>query len=114
MALSPEDMARLANLAHIELTEEECLELAPQLGVIIDSVAVVSKVAKDDIVPTSHSLNLTNVFRQDVVTNAANLAQLDRQDNGGHNDFRQKVLDNAPAQEDLRFKVPHILAEEDQ
>ncbi len=67
MPLSPDDVAELARLARIELTPDELAHLAPQLDVILESVAHVSDVAADDIPPSSHALPLTNVFRPDVV-----------------------------------------------
>lgn len=96
MALSPEDVAALARLARIEMTDEELVHLAPQLDVILESVASVSDVATDDIPPTSHALPLTNVFREDVVR--PSLAVDD-------------VLAGAPASEQDRFRVPRILGE---
>ena len=66
MALTAEDVASLARLARIELSEAELEVLAPQLDVILESVARVSEVAAQDIPPTSHAL-LTNVFREDVL-----------------------------------------------
>lgn len=98
MALSPDDIARLGNLARIELTNAECARLAPQLDVILESVALVSAVASKDIKPTSHPLPLTNVFRQDEVK-----ASLSVED----------ALAMAPAMESDRFRVPRILEEED-
>ncbi|HEX5383544.1 MAG TPA: Asp-tRNA(Asn)/Glu-tRNA(Gln) amidotransferase subunit GatC [Propionibacteriaceae bacterium] len=97
MALSPTDVAELARLARIELTDDELAHLAPQLDVILESVAHVSDVAADDIPPTSHALPLTNVFRPDVVTPSLP---------------RETVLDQAPAAEQDRFRVPRILGEE--
>ena len=97
MALSPSDVARLADLARIELTDDELERLAPQLGVILDAVADVSKVAGPDVVPMSHAVPLTNVFRPDVVK--PSLAPED-------------VLAAAPASEDGRFRVPRTMDEE--
>lgn len=97
MALSPDDVAALARLARIELTDEELAHLAPQLDVILESVASVADVAAADIPPTSHALPLTNVFREDVVR--PSLAVED-------------VLAGAPAAEQDRFRVPRILGEE--
>ena len=68
MALTAADVARLGELARIRLTDEELAHLAPQLDVILTSVARVTEVAGDDVPPTSHALPLTNVFREDVVT----------------------------------------------
>ena len=97
MALSPDDVAELARLARIELTVDELARLAPQLEVILESVASVADVAGDDIPPTSHALPLTNVFRPDQLTPSLPLAD---------------VLAGAPASEQDRFRVPRILGEE--
>jgi aspartyl-tRNA(Asn)/glutamyl-tRNA(Gln) amidotransferase subunit C len=95
--LTPDDVADLARLARIELTDAELEHLAPQLDVILESVAHVSDVAADDIPPTSHALPLTNVFRADVVRPSLP---------------REAVLDQAPAAEEDRFRVPRILGEQ--
>ena len=97
MALTPADVARLGALARVRLTEEELVYLAPQLDVILASVARVAEVAGDDVPPTSHALALTNVFREDVV--AESLPQ-------------EAVLAGAPSTQDGRFRVPQILVEE--
>ncbi|MCW2805703.1 MAG: aspartyl-tRNA(Asn)/glutamyl-tRNA(Gln) amidotransferase subunit [Propionibacteriaceae bacterium] len=96
MALSPEDVADLARLARIALTREELEHLAPQLDVILESVAHVADVAADDIPPTSHALPLTNVFRDDVVVPSLP---------------REEALAGAPAAELDRFRVPRILGD---
>ena len=97
MALTTEDVASLARLARIELTEAELKVLAPQLDVILESVAQVSEVAAQDIPPTSHALPLTNVFREDELRPSLP---------------RREVLAGAPAAEQMRFRVPRILGEE--
>lgn len=97
MALTTADVARLAELARIELSTEQLERLAPQLDVILDAVASVSEVAGADVEPMSHALPLTNVFRDDVVTPSLPAAA---------------VLAGAPAVEDDRFRVPRILGEE--
>ena len=65
--ITRDEVAHLANLARIDLDDAELDHLAPQLSVILESVASISGVAADDIPPTSHALPLTNVFREDVV-----------------------------------------------
>ncbi|HZA31773.1 MAG TPA: Asp-tRNA(Asn)/Glu-tRNA(Gln) amidotransferase subunit GatC [Propionibacteriaceae bacterium] len=97
VALTPSDVADLARLARIELTADELEHLAPQLKVILESVARVSEVAAEDIQPTSHALPLTNVFREDVLRPSLP---------------REEVLAGAPASELDRFRVPRILGEE--
>lgn len=96
MALTVEDVARLADLARIELTEEELEHLAPQLDVILESVASVSEVADKDIPATSHAISMENVFRDDEVKLSWD---------------PQSMLAGAPAVEDDQFLVPRILGE---
>ena len=95
--ISRDELAHLATLARIDLTDAELDHLAPQLSVILESVASISGVADDDIPPTSHALPLTNVFRADVVVPGLTA---------------EEALSGAPEQEDQRFKVPRILGDE--
>ncbi len=97
MAITPAEIAKLASLARIELTEVELVTLAPQLDVILDAVAQVTQVASPDIPPTSHALPLVNVFRADEVRPSLSA---------------QAALSGAPYSEDGRFRVPQILGEE--
>jgi aspartyl-tRNA(Asn)/glutamyl-tRNA(Gln) amidotransferase subunit C len=97
VAITAAEVARLGELARIRLTEEETEMLAPQLDVILGAVATVSEVAADDIPPTSHALDLTNVFRPDAIQPSLSA---------------EAVLAGAPATEDGRFRVPRILGEE--
>ena len=96
-SISRDEVAHLANLARIDLTDAELDHLAPQLSVILESVASLSEVAAGDIPPTSHALPLTNVFREDVVTPSLTPEQ---------------ALSGAPEVEQQRFSVPRILGEE--
>lgn len=95
--ISRDEVAHLARLARLAVTDDELDTFAGQLAVILESVASVSEVAADDIPPTSHSVPLTNVFRDDVAR--LGLTQ-------------QQALAAAPAEEDGRFRVPRILGEE--
>lgn len=92
-----EDVAHLANLARIDLSDAELDKLAPQLSVILDSVAAVSEVAADDIPPTSHAVPLSNVFREDVARPGLT---------------PEEALAAAPQVDQQRFAVPRILGEE--
>ena len=96
-AISRDEVAHLARLARLAVTDEELDVFAGQLDVILQSVARVGEVAADDIPPTSHAVPLTNVFREDVVR--PGLSQ-------------QQALSDAPEAEDGRFRVPRILGEE--
>ena len=65
-SLTRAEVAHLARLARLALTDGELDRLAGQLDVILGAVARVGEVAADDIPPTSHAVPLTNVFRADV------------------------------------------------
>ena len=95
--ITRDEVAHLADLARIDLDDAELDHLAPQLSVILESVASISGVAGDDIAPTSHPLPLTNVFREDVVAPCLTPEQ---------------ALSGAPAVEAQRFSVPRILGDE--
>jgi aspartyl-tRNA(Asn)/glutamyl-tRNA(Gln) amidotransferase subunit C len=96
-AISRDEVAHLARLSRLAVTDDELDRFAGQLDVILQSVARVGEVAADDIPPTSHSVPLTNVYRDDVVQ--PSLSQAD-------------VLSGAPDQAEGRFRVPRILDEE--
>lgn len=90
------EVAHLAKLARLALTEDELDHYAGQLDVILSAVARVSEVASGDIPPTSHAVPVVNVFREDVVTTSLKAEQ---------------ALSGAPSSEESRFRVPRILDE---
>jgi aspartyl-tRNA(Asn)/glutamyl-tRNA(Gln) amidotransferase subunit C len=98
MSITRDDVAHLARLSRIALTDAELDLLAPQLDQIISAVAQVQEVAADGIPPTSHATGLTNVFREDQPRPCLTVEQ---------------ALDQAPAVEQQRFKVPRILGTEE-
>ncbi|OMH23888.1 asparaginyl/glutamyl-tRNA amidotransferase subunit C [Tersicoccus phoenicis] len=95
--ISRDDVAHLAQLARIEMSEAELETMAGELAVIVDSIASISQVAGDDVPATSHPIALSNVFREDVV---------------GETLSNEQALSGAPDVQDGRFKVPAILDEE--
>jgi aspartyl-tRNA(Asn)/glutamyl-tRNA(Gln) amidotransferase subunit C len=95
-AITREQVAHLAKLAHIEMTEEELRSMAKELDLVVDSVASVSEAAGPDVPATSHPIPLQNVFREDVV---------------GETLTAEESLFNAPDAAEGKFKVPAILDE---
>ena len=95
--ISRDDVAHLASLARLAVTEDELDTFAGQLDVILGAVARVSEVAAADIPPTSHAVAMTNVFRADEVRPSLP---------------REAVLAAAPSVEDHKFRVPRILMDE--
>jgi aspartyl-tRNA(Asn)/glutamyl-tRNA(Gln) amidotransferase subunit C len=96
-AISRDEVAHLARLSRLAVTEEELDMFAGQLDVILQSVARIGDVAAADIPPTSHSVPLSNVYRDDVVV--PGLTQ-------------EEALSGAPDVAEGRFRVPRILDEE--
>jgi aspartyl-tRNA(Asn)/glutamyl-tRNA(Gln) amidotransferase subunit C len=97
MAITRAEVAHLARLSRLALSDAELDRMASQLDVILGAVARVGEVAADDIPPTSHSVPLTNVFRPDEVRPSLSA---------------EAALAGAPAAEQDRFRVPRILDEE--
>ena len=95
--MSSEEVARLASLARIELTDDEIARFAGEFDAILDAVASVSEVASADVPATSHPIPMTNVFRTDAVTEPLT---------------QEEALSGAPEAADGRFVVPQILGEE--
>ncbi|MCW2521919.1 MAG: gatC [Frankiales bacterium] len=96
--LTRDDVAHLAKLARLAVTDDELDLFAGQLDVILAAVARIGEVAAADIPPTSHAVPLVNVVRPDRVVPSLP---------------RAEILAGAPAVEDDRFRVPRILGEEE-
>jgi len=94
--LSRDEVAKLAGLARIEMTEAELLELSSQFGMILDAVARVQEMDLSGVKATSHPQPLENIARPDEVHPSLT---------------PEAALSAAPAQEDSRFRVPQILGE---
>jgi aspartyl-tRNA(Asn)/glutamyl-tRNA(Gln) amidotransferase subunit C len=95
--ISRDEVAHLARLARLAVTEQELETFAGQLDVILQSVARVGEVTAGDIPPTSHAVPLSNVLREDEVV--PGLAA-------------DEALAQAPDAAEQRFRVPRILDEE--
>ena len=95
--ISREEVARLADLARIDLTDDELTRLAGELDVIVDAVAQVSELVTADVPATSHPIPLTNVYREDVPVTPLPV---------------DDALSGAPFAEGGRFAVPQILGED--
>ncbi|CAA9227634.1 MAG: Aspartyl-tRNA(Asn) amidotransferase subunit C @ Glutamyl-tRNA(Gln) amidotransferase subunit C [uncultured Acidimicrobiales bacterium] len=94
--ISREDVAHVARLARLDVTEEELDRFAGQLAGVLEHAADLAVLDTAGVAPTAHPFPLVNVLRDDVVA-----ASLDR----------DEVLAMAPAAEDGRFRVPRILGE---
>ena len=95
-SLSRDEVAHVAELARLRLTEEQLDTFTPQLAAVLDHAADVEALDLDDVPPTAHPFPLVNVWRADVARDAG---------------IRDAVLEQAPAAEDGMFRVPPVLGE---
>ena len=94
--LTRAEVAHVAALARLELTEDELDLYTEQLAKVLDHAADVAALDLDGVSLTAHALAVTNVLRPDEVQPVLD---------------RDEVLAQAPAVEDHRFRVPRILGE---
>jgi aspartyl-tRNA(Asn)/glutamyl-tRNA(Gln) amidotransferase subunit C len=97
MSITKDEVAHLARLSRLALTDTELDHFAGQLDQIIGAVARVQEVAAEGIPPMTHAVPVVNVYRADVEVPCLTPEQ---------------ALSGAPAAEQARFKVPRILTEE--
>ena len=91
MAITRDEVLHVARLARLALTDGEVERLTGELGAILDAVGVVAELDLGDVQPTSHPLDLVNVWADDEPQPSLSL---------------EDVLANAPEAEDGNFRVP--------
>ena len=94
--ISRKDVAHVADLARLSLTDWELDAFTRQLADVLDHAADIEALDLTDVEPMTHPLPLRNVLRPDVV---------------GATSDRAEVLACAPAVEDDQFRVPPVLGE---
>jgi len=94
MSITIKDVEHVAKLARLELSMEEKEQLTAQLGGILQYAEQLNELNTDDVLPTSHSMPLVNVMREDEVRPSLPI---------------EKVFRNAPDTEEDQFKVPAVL-----
>jgi aspartyl-tRNA(Asn)/glutamyl-tRNA(Gln) amidotransferase subunit C len=65
VAITRDDVLHVARLARLELTEDEIARLQEQLSAILDAVGKVAELDLEHVEPTSHPLELANVWGED-------------------------------------------------
>lgn len=91
MKITDETVDYVAALAKLHLNEEQKAKAKIDLESILSYMDHMNELNTDDIEPMSHAFPITNVYREDVVTNGDN---------------REELLANAPAKKDGCFLVP--------
>jgi aspartyl-tRNA(Asn)/glutamyl-tRNA(Gln) amidotransferase subunit C len=91
VAISRDEVLHVARLARLALTDEEVERLGAQLSAILEAVGKVSELDLADVEPTSHPLELVNVWAEDDPRPSLPV---------------EEALENAPAREGGYFRVP--------
>jgi aspartyl-tRNA(Asn)/glutamyl-tRNA(Gln) amidotransferase subunit C len=94
MAITIDDVEHVAKLARLKLSEEEKETFRRQLSDVLEHARVIGEVDTADVEPTSHTLPLVNVFREDEARPSLSI---------------EDVVRNAPWAVDGAFKVPRII-----
>jgi aspartyl-tRNA(Asn)/glutamyl-tRNA(Gln) amidotransferase subunit C len=95
--ITRDDVAHVARLARLTLTDDELELFTDQLAAVLDHAADVEALDVEGVPPTAHPYRLVNVLRVDEIEPGVD---------------RDEVLRAAPAVEDNQFRVPPILGEE--
>ena len=91
MALTRDEVLHVARLARLALTDEEVERLGAQLSAILEAVGKVAELDLADVEPTSHPLDLANVWDEDEPRASLSL---------------EEVFANAPERDGDLFRVP--------
>jgi aspartyl-tRNA(Asn)/glutamyl-tRNA(Gln) amidotransferase subunit C len=94
--ISKHDVAHVARLARLSLSDEELERFTTQLAGVLEHAADIEALDIDGVPATAHPFPLSNVFREDVPRPCLD---------------RDEVLAQAPEVESNRFRIPRILGE---
>lgn len=94
MSITIQEVQHLAKLAKLSFSEDELPKIAQELDAIVGYVEQLKDLSVEGIAPTSHVLDLSNVFREDKVQPALPV---------------EEVLRNAPATNHGYFSVPKVI-----
>lgn len=96
--LTTDDVAKVARLARLTLSDEELTQATSELTAMLDHFADIDALDLDGVEPMNNPTGLVNVMRDDVVGDTLD---------------RDEVLAAAPVAEDHRFRVPPIIGLDD-
>lgn len=94
MTITVKDVENVANLARLEISEQEKELFTKQLDSILGFAEKLNELNTDGVQPTSHVLDMKNVVRRDIVRTSLE---------------REWALANAPDHEDGYFRVPPVI-----
>ncbi len=92
-----EQVHKVANLARLEMTEEEEEQMATDMSSVLDYFQQLSELDTDNVPPTTRAIDVSNVTRADELRPDSN---------------REAILKEAPDPDGDFFRVPKIMSEE--
>ena len=92
--ITKEQVKHVADLARLTFSDDELVTFAKQMGEVIQYAERLNELDTEDVVPTTHVMDVRNVLREDEARPSMN---------------REDVLKNAPASKDGQFEVPSVL-----
>jgi aspartyl-tRNA(Asn)/glutamyl-tRNA(Gln) amidotransferase subunit C len=96
MSISRQDIEKVALLARLQLTDDELTKMTADLAQIVGYVDQLAEVDTNDVEPMAHAIEVSNVFREDVVAESLP---------------RDEALSNAPHRDERGYLVPAVLGE---
>ena len=96
MSVTLKDVEHVATLARLSFSESEKEKLTHELNTILNYMDQLNLVDTANVEPLAHPIELSNVFREDVLRPGVS---------------REEALKNAPARTGEFFKVPKVIAE---
>ena len=97
MPISINEVKHVAQLAHLQFSEDELNKFTHQLNDILEYIQKLNELDTTNIGPLSQVIKLSNVFREDVVKSSYP---------------REEMLRNAPRRTEKFFKVPKVIPDE--
>ena len=94
--ITKEEVRKVAQLARLELNDDEINNHAEQLEKILEYIKQLEQIDTDNVPCTTRAIEVTNIFRKDKMKNFKNTEEL---------------LNLAPSREDNFFKVPKIISD---
>lgn len=96
MLMNKDTVERMADIAHMYISEDEKNQIAKELSFLLERFDKLSQVDTEGVMPTVHPITDKNVLREDIVRESLPIAE---------------VLKNAPDKDNRFFRVPRIIEE---
>ncbi|HMN24440.1 MAG: Asp-tRNA(Asn)/Glu-tRNA(Gln) amidotransferase subunit GatC [Ignavibacteriaceae bacterium] len=96
MAVTKNDIEKIAELAQLKFSEAELENFTPQMNEILNYMEKLNELDTENVEPLSHPIEQTNVFREDELKNSITT---------------EEALKNAPAKDEHHFKVPKVIGD---